>query len=97
MSQGDSNAAFDAVVRYAERQEPGLVARRLRRDRVVLALVDERSRGGEVLARCGPSVAGRTLVVYTTRTDLLPSASLSEGDYFVSREEGILTVWKQAH
>jgi hypothetical protein len=90
----DAPAAFDAVVAYATALDPKLSLDRIRKDSVRLASADLLGRGGQV--QCG-DVDARTFVVSTTRTDMLPSASLSEGVYFVSRVAGRMWVWRQAH
>lgn len=97
VSEADGPAAFDAAVAYATGLDPTLSSGRVREDTVRSASSDLRGRGGEVQARCGADTAGRTLVVTTTRTDLLPSASLATSVYFVSRVGGRLWVWQQAH
>jgi hypothetical protein len=96
ISTGMRGQAFEAVVSYNQQRDPRFSRSTLRRDRVTLASTDG-ERGGEVTTACGPFTAARTFVVYTTRTDLLPSASLSQGVYFVSRTDGGLAVWEQAH
>src|SRR6476646_130593 len=87
--------AFDAVVRF-NKKDPAFRPRTLRRDQVSLA-TDAGARGEQVAAECGAAVAVRTFVVMTTRTDLLPSQSASQGVYFVSRVSGHFMVWEQAH
>jgi hypothetical protein len=90
-----SDEAFAAVVRFNE-QDPDFDPSALRRDSVAVA-PEAGARGGQVLTECGPGVAERTFVVETTRTDLLPAQSASQGVYFVSRVGGQLVVWEQAH
>jgi hypothetical protein len=88
--------AYQAVVGYNERLEQGFTPSTLRLDRVTLA-ADDGERGVEVTATCGPATAARTLVVYTTRTDMGASASLAAQVYFVSRGDSGVQVWRQAH
>jgi len=90
------NLAFQAVIAYNRSHFGDFDPATLRRDRVVAASTDT-ERGGEVTSTCGPLVAARTFVVYTTRTDLLPSQSLSQGVYFVSPTPRQMHVWEQAH
>lgn len=97
VTAADAPAAFNAAVAYARTLDPKLTQSRVREDSVRLASSDLQGRGGQVQVRCGPDMAGRTFVVATTRTDLLPSASLSQGVYFVSRVGGQMWVWQQAH
>jgi hypothetical protein len=87
--------AFAAVRAYAEATSR-FPAKDLRLDKVTVAASDT-ERGGEVRQMCSSDVAARTLIVYTTRSDLLPSASLSEGVYFTSRLGGHFETWYQAH
>ncbi|MGZ4782354.1 MAG: hypothetical protein ACXVYL_10720 [Oryzihumus sp.] len=90
-----AEAAFAAVVRYNER-DPAFDPATLRRDRVVPG-PDAGPRGEQAAAECGAAVAARTFVVMTTRTDLLPSQSASQGVWFVSRVEGRFVVWQRVH
>lgn len=96
ITNGMRDQAFQAVVSYNQQRDSQFQTSTLRRDQVTIASADS-SRGSEVTTNCGPFTSARTFVVYTTRTDLLPSASLSQGVYFVSRTNGTLEVWKQAH
>ena len=88
-------AAFAAVVRYNER-DPAFDPATLRRDSV-LPGPDAGPRGEQAAAECGAAVAARTFVVMTTRTDLLPSQSVSQGVWFVSRVDGRFVVWQRVH
>ncbi|HET7659960.1 MAG TPA: hypothetical protein VFK66_06170 [Oryzihumus sp.] len=88
-------AAFAAVVRYNER-DPAFDPATLRRDSVLPGR-DAGPRGEQAAAECGAAVAARTFVVMTTRTDLLPSQSASQGVWFVSRVEGRFVVWQRVH
>jgi hypothetical protein len=90
-----SDEAFAAVVRFNE-TDPDFDPATLRNDSVAPA-TRAGARGLQVLAECGRDVAERTFVVETTRTDLLPAQSASQGVYFVSRVSGRLVVWEQAH
>ena len=90
-----AEGAFAAVVRY-NRKDPTFKPGLLRRDSIRLAPRAD-ARGEQVAVECGAAVAARTFVVMTTRTDLLPSQSLSQGVYFVSRVSGLFVVWLQAH
>jgi hypothetical protein len=89
------HAAFAAVRVYAE-QGSRFPPQDLRLDKVTVASGDT-ERGGQVRQMCSSDVATHTLIVYTTRTDLLPSASLSQGVYFTSRLGGHFETWYQAH
>lgn len=97
VSTTDAPAAFTAVRGYATRHDPTFAATDLHLDPVVIATDDLDGYGGLVTRTCGIPTAGRTLVVTTTRTDLLPSASLSSSVYFVSRIDGTWVVWQQVH
>ncbi|GAA1252630.1 hypothetical protein [Oryzihumus leptocrescens] len=90
-----ATAAFAAVVRYNER-DPGFTPATLRQDRVVPG-PDAGPRGEQAAAECGAAVAARTFVVMTTRTDLLPAQSASQGVWFVSRVDGRFVVWQRVH
>ena len=83
------------MVRYNEK-DPGFRPATLRKDRVALA-PQAGARGEQVAVECGSSVAARTFVVFTSRIDLLPSQSASQGVWFVSKLHGRLIVWERAH
>ncbi len=58
---------------------------------------DDTARGPEAKARCGVRVSRRTVVVYVLDRALLPSASLSQRVYFVSRFRSGYRVWARVH
>jgi hypothetical protein len=53
------------------------------------------ARGREVRTRCGPRAWRRTVVVYAVDLALLPSASLSQRVYLVSRFGTGYQVWER--
>jgi hypothetical protein len=55
------------------------------------------ARGAEARTRCGTAVWRRTVVVHVLDRALLPSASLSQRVYFVSRFRSGYRVWARAH
>jgi hypothetical protein len=55
------------------------------------------ARGGEAKARCGTRVWQRTVVVHVLDRSLLPSASLSQRVYFVSRFRSGYRIWARVH
>jgi hypothetical protein len=54
-------------------------------------------RGGPVKHECGATIAKRTVVVYVLRLALLPSQSLAQGVYYVSRFSNGYRIWEVAH
>lgn len=58
---------------------------------------DGGARGAEAKARCGERSWQRTVVVYVLDRALLPSASLSQRVYFVSRFHDGYRVWARVH
>jgi hypothetical protein len=54
-------------------------------------------RSEQVLKHCGKRIAARTVVVELFMPRGLPSASLSQGTVFVSREAAGYAVWEVAH
>jgi hypothetical protein len=69
---------------------------RVRAD-VAARATHDRERGRQVKTMCGRFLYRRTVVVYMTFPELLPSASLSQGIVFVSRFEDGYRVWFVAH
>lgn len=84
--------AFAAVVSYNRQQVQGFDPSMLRRDHVTIAS-DDPHRGSQVTTNCRAFVATRAFVVYTTLTDIRPSASLAQGVYYVSRTDDAFRVW----
>ena len=58
---------------------------------------DDAARGAEAKTRCGARVWRRTVVVHVLDRALLPSASLSQRVYFVSRFRSGYRVWARVH
>jgi hypothetical protein len=55
------------------------------------------ARGAEVVRQCGRLVGARSVVVSLLFPRMLPSASLSQGVLFISREHDAYRVWEVAH
>ncbi|MDX6273201.1 MAG: hypothetical protein QOJ92_411 [Frankiales bacterium] len=92
----DSPRAYAAVYERERASDPRLTPEVLKPDRVMVAASDTET-GPAVAAACGDDVAARTFVVYTRRTDMGDSESLSQGRYWVSHSGTAWFVWAQPH